>query len=67
MLQYICNSLHQEDMDKQEKENIEIPEKEKFINFKADFDDCYFCLKVTVDDVKKETSKAANLLTANRN
>lgn len=46
---------------------MEIPEKEKFINFKADFDECYFCLKVSLEDLKKETNKAANLLTANKN
>ena len=40
---------------------------EKFINFKADFDDCYFCLKVAFDDLKKDTNKAASQLTANKN
>ena len=70
MLQYICNALHQDDIETQEKlklEDKEMKECEKFINFKADFDDCYFCLKVAFEDVKKESNKAANLLTANKN
>lgn len=67
MLQFICYSLHQEDLDKEEKDKVEIPENDKFINFKADFDDCYFCLKVAFDDVKKDTNKAASQLTANKN
>jgi len=70
MLQYICNALHQDDIETQEKlklEDKEMEESEKFINFKADFDDCYFCLKVAFEDVKKDSNKAANLLTANKN
>ena len=39
-------------------------EEDKFINFKADFDDLYFCLKVPFIDVMQDVNKAASLLTA---